>query len=267
MIVLRYLFTAWAFLLFIAFILVGIVVYFFLSIFKRQHAQRGYMAYNRFWMRSWAFLCGVRLKVVPNPLIDPNRQYIFAPNHTSLGDVVMGPAAFGGACTALGKIELKKIPLMGYLFAKSCILVDRNDPESRRKSIEQMRQIGKDNISVVVFPEGTRNASGFPPLLDFHSGAFRIAIDLQIPLVPSAIIGARNLMPNEKPPLYPCQITCMYANPIDTAGLTHDDLPWLSNKTYNAILQLLAEHDPLYAPQKEQILAQYHKKNDKPPIK
>lgn len=59
----------------------------------------------------------------------------------------------------------------------------------------------------------------------------------------------------------------MYANPIDTAGLTHDDLPWLSNKTYNAILQLLAEHDPLYAPQKEQILAQYHKKNDKPPIK
>jgi 1-acyl-sn-glycerol-3-phosphate acyltransferase len=97
-----------------------------------------------------------------------------------------------------------------------------------------------------VFPEGTRNKSLSEPLGPFKAGAFITAIDAQLPIAPFVVVGGRDLLPNEKLPAQRCNMTAYYADPIETKGLTLDDVEMLKNKTYAIMQQLLIEHDPRF---------------------
>ena len=80
----------------------------------------------------------------------------------------------------LGKKELLNIPVFGWILRSVAVLVDRSNPESRRKSVERLNKIFKRGISVIIFPEGTTNKTD-KPLTPFYDGAFRIAIENQGP--------------------------------------------------------------------------------------
>ncbi|MGB1205774.1 MAG: lysophospholipid acyltransferase family protein [Chitinophagales bacterium] len=247
MIILRYLYTFWAGFWFALLALIGHPIYFLLSLFLGKKAIRYQLGYNWLWVTIWGFLAGIRYKTVNADVIDPKKAYILAPNHTGLIDAVMACKSVNTYFSPLAKVELKKNPLVGYLFAKTCVFVDRGDKDSRKNSVKQVTERAKQNISVLIFPEGTRNKSTEKPLLPFHSGAFRIAIDAQLPVVPFVFTGTREMLPNDKLPMRPTTITAIFAEPIDTKGMTQEDATELKEKVYHIMEKLLIDNDPNFA--------------------
>lgn len=141
-----------------------------------------------FWMaRKWAqfILMGMGFY----PIIKREEKYIrgksymFVANHTSMADIMLMLYATKNPFVFVGKKELAKIPLFGFFYKRTCILVDRENPRSRREVFQQADEKLKQGLSVCIFPEG-----GVPEesvVLDlFKDGAFRLAIEHKIPIAP-----------------------------------------------------------------------------------
>jgi 1-acyl-sn-glycerol-3-phosphate acyltransferase len=147
----------------------------------------------RLWAGVWSFLSGIRYEVQGLDYIDKSRPYIFVFNHRSFLDAPIIPMAIPQPLKALGKKELSKIPVFGWIVGKFAIWVDRTSTESRRTSVEKLIKILEKGKSVVVAPEGTRNDTD-QTLLPFQKGAFRLSIETRIPILPMAVIGADKIM-------------------------------------------------------------------------
>ena len=93
----------------------------------------------------------------------------------------------------LGKEEIKKIPVFGYIYSQGAVMVDRGNTERRAKSVRILKSLLKHHISVFIFPEGTFNETG-KPLKTFYDGAFRIAIETQTPIKPVLFLDNYTIM-------------------------------------------------------------------------
>ena len=246
MLILRYLYTFWVAFVFISLMLLAVPFFAFSSFFSKKTAVKICIGYNRWWMNVWGFLTACKLRVANPEKIDHNRAYVFVFNHVSASDAISANACIPLPFTPMAKKEVLKIPILGWLFGRISIIVDRSNPESRKKGLEEMKDNARNGISILVFPEGTRNKSLSEPLGPFKAGAFITAIDAQLPIAPFVVVGGRDLLPNEKLPAQRCNMTAYYADPIETKGLTLDDVEMLKNKTYAIMQQLLIEHDPRF---------------------
>lgn len=242
MIVLRWLYTIWSGLIFFLLLLLAVPAYFFADLIWKKKGLKYMLDYNELWVNIWATLSGIKLKVINQGKVDPQTSYIFVANHSSMADAVISNTAIQHAFSPLAKIEIGKMPLMGYLFRKSSVLVNRSDKESRKQSIVKMLDNAKQGISVLIFPEGTRNKNPEIPLKPFYSGAFKVAIETQMPIAPLVYVGAYDLMPNEKLPLQACTITAIYADPIETKGLTENDVEQLKEQVFKVMEDLLLKY-------------------------
>lgn len=143
-----------------------------------------------------------------------------------------------GQFRPLAKKELLKIPVFGWIAKAATIIVDRSSPESRKKSIDRLKQFLKQGISILIFAEGTQNRSK-ELLQPFHDGAFRIAIDTQRPILPLVVIGAGKLMPPSTINLRPGKIRIYVGDEISTEGLTGTEVQALKEKTFKAMEDLI----------------------------
>lgn len=242
----RFLYNVWAVMLFGLLVLKAMLVAFVTSPLPEKIHLRYLLRFCQYGLKFWAKLTGVKINVENSHYVDPEKQYVFIANHTANGDVVIMTAAIRNIFVGLGKKEVENIPFLGYLFKRVCVLVDRKDPDDRRKSVEAVKKRASQGLSVTLFPEGTFEDEATVPLLPFHSGAFRIAIDLQLPIVPMVLVGVRDLLTNNKLPMHPCTITCIYTPPINITGLTHDDVPALKEQIFKRIEAMVIEHEPLF---------------------
>lgn len=247
MLFLRYLYSIWAALLFILLMWLAVPFFFISSFFDTKTAARICIGYNRWWMYTWGYLTGNSFRTVDADYIQPNSAYVFVFNHVSAADAVVANACIPIPFMPMAKKEILKIPVMGYLFSKISIMVDRSSAENRKHSLEKMKENARNGISVMVFPEGTRNKDLSKPLGDFKAGAFITAIDAQLPIAPFVVVGGRHLLTNEKLPIRPTTFTAYYAPPIPTQGLTAADVDGLKAQTYALMEQLLIKHDPAFA--------------------
>lgn len=243
----RWLYTVYVGLVFMALAVIAMPVFFLASLLlPRAAAVRTMIGYNHIWVDIFCLLTGNRCKVYGREKIDVKQSYVFCCNHAAMADVLIVNAAVRQGFVPMGKIEAKKIPILGFVFKQIMVFVDRSDPESRRKSLQEIMQIAKQGISVFMFSEGTRNKTGHPPLLPFKSGAFKVAIETQMPIVPMVIINTRKLLPNERPPAYRTDMLAYYADPIPTAGLSENDVDMLRDKVYAIMENMLLTYDPIY---------------------
>jgi len=116
--------------------------------------------------------------------LEKNKSYVFVANHTSMTDIMlMLIAVKNHPFVFVGKKELENIPVFGFIYKRICILVDRANSKSRHAVFEQAQKRINQGLSICIFPEG-----GVPNesiLLDeFKDGAFRIAIEHQISIIP-----------------------------------------------------------------------------------
>ena len=142
----------------------------------------------RIWARFILFGMGFYYKIEFEQEFEKGKSYMLVANHTSMTDVMLMLAVVkDNPFVFVGKAELAKIPLFGFFYKRTCILVDRNSSKSRFNVFERAQNKINQGLSVCIFPEG-----GVPDesivLDEFKDGAFRLAIEHQIPIVPMTFI-------------------------------------------------------------------------------
>ncbi len=150
----------------------------------------GNMIYSicRLWTDISLFMWGIFHKNIYEAPPAKDHAVIFVFNHISYIDILFIFKAFRRQhIRILGKVELKKIPIFGYIYGKGAVTVNRESEAGRTESIRILKRVLSKNISVVMAPEGTFNTTG-KPLKDFYNGAFRIAVQTGTPVQPVLLL-------------------------------------------------------------------------------
>lgn len=186
----------------------------------------------------WARICLaaslVRVKVTGRENIDPNTSYVFVANHQGAFDIFAIYGYLNHNFKWMMKIGLEKIPLVGFACRRAGhIFVDNSSPAAVRRTMADAEQQLKGGMSVVVFPEGSRTLDG--KMHRFKRGAYQLAMEFQLPVVPITIDGAYSVMPRRGAKLpRPGHIILTIHKPIHAPADGHD-LQKLMDESYNAI--------------------------------
>lgn len=222
--ILRTLWALWAAFWFLLVVFIFTPIYaIILGIFGRKYAI------NLVWINCHYLspfilaMCLVRYRVHGKGNIDPKATYVHVANHTSALDILLTAAAMPQPMKFLAKMEIKKIPMFGYMTQMLAIMVDRKNEESRKKSLIYMVNELKQGNSILLYPEGTRNRTD-KPIKEFKDGAFRTAIMAQIPIAVQTIVGAKELNPPQGLQVAPGVVDIYWGKPIPTTGMTMDDV-------------------------------------------
>lgn len=184
------------------------------------------------WTRIWYFFIAIRHKEIYEAPHNKNIQYIFVANHISYMDIPPIVAAIRQPLRVLGKYEMIKVPVFGWIYKAAVILVDRRDATRRSKSVRALKAAINHGISIFIFPEGTFNITE-KPLKDFYDGAFRIAIETQTPIKPLLFVDTidrlhhRNIFE-----LTPGKCRVVFLDEVEVKDFTMNDIQQLKQHVY-----------------------------------
>jgi 1-acyl-sn-glycerol-3-phosphate acyltransferase len=186
------------------------------------------------WARVLGFLTPMRVIVEGSEHAQRSRSYVVASNHQSMFDILVIYGWLRLDLKWVMKAELRKMPAIGIGCEKAGhIFVERSNPKKAAQAItDALARLG-NGIGVLFFPEGTRSPDG--RLLPFKKGAFRTAIDQQLPLLPVTLVGTRDILPARSVRLFPGTARMVVHPPIETTGMTVDQLDALMQQTRDVI--------------------------------
>jgi 1-acyl-sn-glycerol-3-phosphate acyltransferase len=192
-----------------------------------------------FWGDAWFLLIGIRHRNIYQVSHNKDEQYIFVANHISYLDAPIIVKTLRQRVRVLGKIEMAKVPVFGYIYRNAVVTVDRSSAENRARSVRVLKSIIKRGISIFIFPEGTFNET-HQPVKDFFDGAFRIAIETQTPIKPILFLDAYSRQHYKSVlSLNPGRSRSVFLAPVPVAGLTHADLPVLKQRVFTMMEEAL----------------------------
>jgi 1-acyl-sn-glycerol-3-phosphate acyltransferase len=180
------------------------------------------------------FLLGIKNKQFYETEHDPNKKYVFVLNHESFFDIPEMLIGIKQPIRILGKKGPNKIPVFGYYYRKSTVMVDRSSNESRFKSILLLKSYLEKGISIVICPEGTFNMSD-KPLKEFYDGAFKLAIETQTNIKPIILLDTFERLHYSGFGIENGKSRMVYLEEISVQGLTHKDVVTLREKVYQAM--------------------------------
>ena len=168
-----------------------------------------------FWSRSVLWLLLIPIKVTGQENVDPKQSYVFVANHQSFLDVFAVYGWLPNNFKWLMKKEIRKVPFVGTACAVAGhIFVDRSNPRAALQSMDHIKKELVDGISTVIFPEGTRTKTG--EMGRFKQGAFKIAMDMGLPVVPLSLGGFFKAMPSGQAFANPrARVSLNIGEPID----------------------------------------------------
>ena len=220
---------------------IGIVITLpFLIIFsiKESFYPYFYWVARNIWSNIIMYGMGFYPEIKFKQHIKKGKSYMLVSNHKSMIDIMLMLSLSKDPIVFVGKKELEKIPLFGYFYRRVCILVDRSSPESRKEVYTKAIKRLETGISVCIFPEG-----GVPDpsviLGKFKNGAFSLAIQFQIPIVPITFLDCEKKFP------YFFAYNHFYGSPgklranvhefIETKGLNQENKEFLKEKVYDIL--------------------------------
>lgn len=239
---LQWLYCIYALLLFVGIMLLLFPFMLIASLFGR--ITGGNMIYRlcMLWGDMWFFLVLIFHRNYYEQPPEKNKQYIFVANHISNLDAPIIVKAIRRPIRALGKTEMATVPVFGFIYKYAVVRVDRGDAVDRAKSVRNMKSILKKGISIIVFPEGTFNMTP-NPLKDFYDGAFRVAIETQMPIKPILFLDSYDRMHYKSFfSLNPGRNRVVYLEEIPVEGLTQKDVAALKQKVYKVMDKKLREY-------------------------
>ncbi len=230
---LQYIYCAYALLCFVLLMFIVLPFVIFSLLFGK--VTGGNMIYQlcRLWGNIWYVLIGVRHREIYEHPHDRSRQYIFVANHISYMDIPPIVLIAHQPVRILGKYEMVKLPVFGWIYRAAVILVDRRNSDTRSRSVRALKSALKHHISIFIFPEGTFNETK-KPLKEFFDGAFRIAIETQTPIKPILLVDTidrlhyRGLFE-----LTPGINRVVYLEEVPVTGLNLNDIHSLKNRVYH----------------------------------
>jgi 1-acyl-sn-glycerol-3-phosphate acyltransferase len=229
-------YTFYAIILFVAIMLLIFPFVIVASFFGRIKGGNMILRLCMLWADLWFFLIFIYVKRIYEAPHDKRKPYIFVANHISYLDSPIIVKAWRQPVRPLGKVEMSKVPLFGFIYRNAIVTVDRSSPENRQQSISILKRIINRGISVVVFPEGTFNTTG-KPLKEFYDGAFRVAVETQTPVKPVLFLDAYSRMNFRSTfTLTPGRCRIVYLEEIPVDGL---EVQELKEKVYGVMEKTL----------------------------
>jgi 1-acyl-sn-glycerol-3-phosphate acyltransferase len=170
---------------------------------------------------------------------DPRRPYVAVSNHESYADIFL-ISHFPWEMKWLAKEQIFRIPVMGWMMRMAGdIPVRRGEARSRAQALDQVRDRLAKRVSVMIMPEGTRSRDG--NLLPFRDGAFRVAVETGTPILPIAVAGTRDAMAKDSMRFGRARAIARVLQPVETQGLTQDDVPELRERVRTMIAEAREE--------------------------
>ncbi len=229
----RAVFSIYGLLVFITIMLLAFPFVFAASFFGKIKGGNVIYRICQLWSDIYLPLCGIIHRNTYEVPHDGSRQYVFVFNHISYLDIpVIFKTIRNQHFRILGKAELAKVPIFGFLYRNAVVLVDRTSAEKRAKSVRQLKSVINKGISVVLAPEGTFNATHHP-LKDFFDGAFKVAIETQTPVKPILFLDTYDRLSYKNIfSLSPGISRSVYLEEVNVEGMTLKDVPLLREKVY-----------------------------------
>lgn len=193
---------------------------------KLVSPRTGRLVGGTIWAQVIGQLAPMQVTVRGKENIRQGQSYVVTSNHQSHFDILVVYGWMGIDPMWVMKQELRRIPAFGWICEKvGMIYIDRSDTESAIRSLAAAKEKVVNGSSVIFFPEGTRSRDG--RMGRFKKGAFKMALDLGLPVLPVTILGTRDILPSDSIDLFPGQAEMTIHPPVDVAGRTADDLPEL----------------------------------------
>jgi 1-acyl-sn-glycerol-3-phosphate acyltransferase len=193
----------------------------------------------RFCGNLWLVFIGIPHKTSYESRPDPNEQYIFVANHIAYLDAVTIISSVKHNFRPIGKHELLKVPVFGQLYKFCVVTVNRSNADDRARSLNDLRKVLAQGISVLVFPEGTFNMAD-APLKEMYDGAFKLAVETGKKIQPIIFLDTYDRMHYKHFfTLNPGKSRAIYLTPIDPGnypGADHKHLKSLLEEQMSAKL-------------------------------
>jgi len=224
-------------------ILATIFYLFIFNFFSKSIKYKCSFFITQLWGKFLLLGMGVFVKSLGRDKIDKNQKYIIVSNHLSMVDIPISMSSSPIPYSFLAKIEVNKIPFVGYLARNMHVLVDRKSLESRLKSLEAMSSHLNEKGSIQIFVEGTRNNSD-QPLLKFHNGAFNLAVNTKLPIAVLVILDSAKIMSPLKPfQASPGFVKAIWLDPISTNEFSVNDITLLSKIVREKMLDVIKSYN------------------------
>ena len=195
----------------------------------------------KIWSKIILYGMGFFPKVKHLQKLEKDKSYLLVANHTSMIDIMLMYYVSKNPFVFVGKKELAKYPLFGFFYSRTCILVDRQNTKSRHAVFQQAQERLDKGLSVCIFPEGGVPDDVSVVLDTFKDGAFRLAINHQIPIVPMVFYDNKKRFSYNFFSGQPGVLRAKVLPFIETKGLTLQDKRGLNQKVRSTILKELEQ--------------------------
>ena len=230
---------------FVVFVALMILIFPFVltaSFFGRIRGGNAVYRLCMLWGDCWFPLVGILHKNIYESDEPKDQQFIYVANHISYVDAAIIVETLRRPIRPLGKAEMSKVPVFGYIYKNVIVLVERSSAEARAKSVRQLKAVLRKNISIFIFPEGTFNMTG-KPLKEFYDGAFRIAIETQTPIRPVLFLDSyARLHYRSIFSFNPGRSRSVFLEPVPVDGYTLRDVQLLKQQVYDIMERKLIEY-------------------------
>jgi len=200
----------------------------------------------QFWcvlVQKASIFLRLQWKTIGQENVDPKKSYVVVCNHQTALDVVATSYLFPSLhdCVMVAKKELKYAGPFGLCMTLcGAIFLDRGSSEAGRRAINEAGKKAKaSGTSMFLFPEGTRNSAGGGQLLPFKKGAFHVALDIGVPILPVVVSEYDFLGPSRNDKFAPAEVTIQILPPVEIEGFTKDNIDDLIKKTRDSMLEAL----------------------------
>jgi 1-acyl-sn-glycerol-3-phosphate acyltransferase len=194
------------------------------------------------WSRFILFCSGLSLDVEYEEALDPKQAYIICPNHVSYIDIPVTFAIMPSVFVFVGKKSLSKIPIFGWVYKKTMILVDRSSNRSSYNAYKHASDRIDSGVGITIYPEG-----GIPDadvkLNRFKSGAFRLALEHQIDIVPVTFVDNKKRFPCGYVGGRPGKLRVFVHKPIASEGYSHEKIHEFKKDVYDIINNKLTDYE------------------------
>ena len=243
MTLLQFLFFAWRIWLWvcvmfglITFSPIGIILISFEKTYPLFHL------FCKFWCRFVLLLNGFWYSIKYLSQINPKSSYIICPNHTSKFDIILLFATFPNTFVFMGKKNVSKIFFFEWFYNKTMITFERGSVSSAMVAYRKADRLLKSGISIVIFPEGRVPKENIR-LGEFKPGAFKLAINNKVPIIPLTFVDNKKKYPEDKLYLELGLLRVYIHDPIPTDKISLNSYKELKKRTFNTIHNILIHHE------------------------
>lgn len=208
---------------------------------KEKYYQSFYKVAH-IWGKVILFCMGFYTDVTALQTPKKDNSYVFIANHTSMIDIMLMLSVVKNPLVFVGKEELTRLPLFGYIFKRTSITVNRNNTRSRKEVYDAAQRRLNQGLSICIFPEGLVPDDESVILSEFKNGAFRLAIEHQIPIVPITFYDCKKRFSYTFFSGSPGKLRVKIHNFIETNGLKLAESKRIKLEAFNLIYNELIRH-------------------------